>query len=148
MIELERDECERILREAPTAYVACISDGEPYVTPMSFAYVEGDILFRTREGKRTEALAADPRVCVVVDLATPTGGWESVIAWGEATPADDHTAAEAIAALIRKYGGSGFEVSSDQRLPVERPVYRIRLSRMSGRSSGAGLGPETHPGRL
>jgi len=31
MIELDEGHCRLILEEAPTAHVACFSDGEPYV---------------------------------------------------------------------------------------------------------------------
>jgi nitroimidazol reductase NimA-like FMN-containing flavoprotein (pyridoxamine 5'-phosphate oxidase superfamily) len=148
MIELTDEECGRVLAEADTAYVACLADGEPYVTSMSFVVVDGAVCFRTGEGKRSHALDVDPRVCIVADVATDDGGWRSVIIWGEAEQIDGDRAAEVIAALLHKYRESGFEVSPSQHLPVKRPVYAVAPTRMTGRSSGSLLAPETHPGRF
>jgi nitroimidazol reductase NimA-like FMN-containing flavoprotein (pyridoxamine 5'-phosphate oxidase superfamily) len=148
MIELSQDECDRVLDQADTAYVACLADGEPYVTPMSFVLIDGAVCFRTGEGKRSRALATDPRVCIVADITTDDGGWRSVIIWGEAELVDGDREADVIAALLHKYGESGFEISATQHLPVKRPVYSVAATRMSGRSSGSLLSPETHPGRF
>lgn len=148
MIELTREECDRVLAEADTVYVACLANGEPYVTPMSFVVIDEAVCFRTGKGKRSDALEADPRVCIVADITTADGGWRSVIIWGEAERVDQDRETDVIAALLHKYGESGFEVSAAQHLPVERPVYAVTPERMSGRSSGSLLSPETHPGRF
>jgi nitroimidazol reductase NimA-like FMN-containing flavoprotein (pyridoxamine 5'-phosphate oxidase superfamily) len=148
MVDLTPSECEDVLADAATAYVACLADGEPYVTPMSFVLVDGAVCFRTGEGRRSEALDEDPRVCIVADIATEDGGWKSVIVWGEAEPIHGDREADVIAALLRKYGESGFEVAPMQHLPVNRPTYAVTPTRMSGRSSGSLLGPEARPGRF
>lgn len=149
MIELTLAQCERILAEEPTAFVACLSEGEPYVAPMSYVINGGDICFRTGRGRRTEALAVDPRVCVAVSRSADDGGWDSVILWGEARAVEDpDRESEIIADLLRKYGESGFEIAVNQHLPVDKPVYAVTPDRMSGRTSGGGLSPSTHPGRL
>jgi nitroimidazol reductase NimA-like FMN-containing flavoprotein (pyridoxamine 5'-phosphate oxidase superfamily) len=148
MIELTAEECDLVLAEAETAYVACLADGEPYVTPMSFVVIDGAVCFRTGEGRRSAALGLDPRVCLVADVGTPDGGWRSVIVWGEAELVEDERAVDVIAALLHKYGESGFEVSASQHLPVNHPIYAVNPTRVTGRSSGSGLSPETHPGRF
>jgi uncharacterized protein len=149
MIDLDAEQCMRVLEKASTAYVACLSEGEPYVTPMSYAIDDGELCFRTSIGRRTEALAEDPQVCVAVDETTDDGGWDSVLVWGKARRvSDEQREARIIAALLHKYGESGLQVSATQRLPIERPVYAVSIDRMSGRSSGGGLSPTTHPGRL
>jgi nitroimidazol reductase NimA-like FMN-containing flavoprotein (pyridoxamine 5'-phosphate oxidase superfamily) len=149
MIELTLEQCEQILAEEPTAFVACLSEGEPYVAPMSYVIDSGDVCFRTGRGRRTEALAANPRVCVAVSRSADDGSWQSVILWGEARLVEDPgRESEIIAGLLHKYGESGFEIAAGQHLPVEKPVYAVTPDRVSGRASGGGLSPSTHPGRL
>jgi nitroimidazol reductase NimA-like FMN-containing flavoprotein (pyridoxamine 5'-phosphate oxidase superfamily) len=70
-----------VLREAPVAFLGLVDDG-PYVVPMNFAYEDpsdrgggqgpgrGRIVFHSGAGRKSDALAKDPRVCLVVTVDT------------------------------------------------------------------------------
>ncbi|MDX1691253.1 MAG: pyridoxamine 5'-phosphate oxidase family protein, partial [Acidimicrobiia bacterium] len=83
MDELSIEQSERILAEQRVAHLGLVDDGEPYVTPLSYVVLDGDVYYRTGPGRRHDALASDPRVCVEV-TRNDDAGWVSVIFWGEA----------------------------------------------------------------
>jgi hypothetical protein len=68
-----------VLREAPVAFLSLVDDG-PYVVPINFAYEDpndrvdgerpahGRIVFHSGPGRKSDALAKDPRVCLVVTI--------------------------------------------------------------------------------
>ncbi len=151
MIELDEQRCLRILDETDTAHLACIADGEPYVTAMSFVMVDGVCYFRTARGRRVDALRSDPRVCVEVSRRTDGDGWESVLFTGTAgfVPEDDTaTRAPVVAAFLHKYRAPALAAAITSVLPSERPLIAVVPERITGRASGGGFAANTLPGRL
>ena len=61
------DEMERILREETLGYLGLSMNGNPYVVPLNYVYVEGNILFHCAlTGKKLDYLKANPQVCFSV----------------------------------------------------------------------------------
>lgn len=153
MEELNQDEIEQLLETQPVAHIGVISDGEPYVTPVSFVYRDGIVWFRTAEGRRLTALRSAPRTCVEVTRYHPyTGMWESVIGWGEARVRTDPSVQLEIAKLLeRKYRDP---LHALQGVPVERThedliaAVEIALETATGRAAQRLGGRRTRPGRL
>ncbi|MDP2624191.1 MAG: pyridoxamine 5'-phosphate oxidase family protein [Actinomycetota bacterium] len=149
MTTLNAAECAQVLEQARVAHVACIADGEPYVTPMSFVMIGGVLYFRTALGRRVDALRQDPRVSVSAAKIGEDDSWRSVLIQGTARFVDDGRIEEdVIAALIHKYGNSPLSVSKPAILPEESPVVAVDAAEMTGRSSGDPLSPGIHPGRV
>jgi hypothetical protein len=149
MIDLTPEQCSRVLDEARVAHVACIADGEPYVTPMSFVILGGVLHFRTALGRRIDALRNDPRVSISVVRLGEGGSWHSVLIRGRARIIDDdRLEADVIAALVHKYGDSPLAFSRPALLPEERPVVAVDALETTGRASTDPLGPAIHPGRV
>ena len=150
MDELSIEQSERILAEQRVAHLGLVDDGEPYVTPLSYVVLDGDVYYRTGPGRRHDALASDPRVCVEV-TRNDDAGWVSVIFWGEARVVDDPARhAQVVEALLDKY-------HDEPLIGIARPgelrsedhiVMAITPERMTGRSSGGGWSSATRPGRL
>ena len=62
-----REEMESILREETIGYLGLSMDGQPYVVPLNYGYVEGKILFHCAlTGKKLDYLQANPQVCFTV----------------------------------------------------------------------------------
>jgi nitroimidazol reductase NimA-like FMN-containing flavoprotein (pyridoxamine 5'-phosphate oxidase superfamily) len=62
-----RTEMERILREETVGYLGLAVDGQPYVVPLNYGYVDGRILFHCAlSGRKLDAIRANPRVCFTV----------------------------------------------------------------------------------
>lgn len=153
MEELTPNQSKRLLSEEPVAHLAVSSEGEPYVTPISFVHVPGQIIFRTGPGRRLDALKNEERVCIEVSrYSSDSGDWESVIAWGKPkVVSDPGLEAEAIGMLLVKYRkvfGTALAFAKPNPLAPQEVVVAVDLEKMTGRSSGAGFAPKTRPGRL
>jgi nitroimidazol reductase NimA-like FMN-containing flavoprotein (pyridoxamine 5'-phosphate oxidase superfamily) len=62
-----RREMEAILREETIGYLGLSVDGQPYVVPLNYGYVEGKILFHCAlTGMKLDYIAANPQVCFTV----------------------------------------------------------------------------------
>jgi nitroimidazol reductase NimA-like FMN-containing flavoprotein (pyridoxamine 5'-phosphate oxidase superfamily) len=121
-----------LLREAGFAYLAMAEPQGPYVLPLNFVYIEdgggtpgsaaapaagsltGRIYFHTGEGRKTAALAADPRVCLAATAGVAfhqgdspcadSFSYRSLLLWGQAHRIDDPARREAaLRAIVAKY---------------------------------------------
>jgi len=62
-----REEMERILQEETVGYLGLSLDGQPYVVPLNYGYVEGKLLFHCAlTGKKLDYLKGNPQVCFAV----------------------------------------------------------------------------------
>ena len=143
----------RLLEEAPVAHIGVISNGEPYVTPMSFVVDGNRILFRTKPGKRYEGMTENPVVSVEASLYDrDSGEWSSVIARGVATESSDpETMALTVELLMKKYEkalGNPLSRGGLQPMSGFPHVVSVEITEISGMSSGRGFTPRTRPGRL
>ena len=151
MQELSTDQARQLLSEAMVAHLAVIDEGEPYVTPISFVIVGNAICVRTGPGRRVDALAESPRVCVEAsDFDVESGNWQSAIAWGEAELLEDDTdTRDIVLALMEKYRSSiGSPLSPGGAFPGAGVIIRIPIDRITGRASGSFFSLRTRPGRL
>lgn len=155
--ELPEDRCWLELAGFELGHLAIVSEGEPYITPVSFVVFAptdekgGTVRFRTVQGRRMRAMNEGGRICLeAADVNPSTGAWISILAWGHkrdvVTPLEEQ---ETITALLRKYH-TGKE--DPFRLPApsltEPEVVIVDIDTISGRASGLGLRPGLRPGRL
>ena len=153
MHPLDRDEALRLLAGSPVAHLGVVSDGKPYVTPMSFVLDEGRVMFRTQPGKKLDAIRANPTVSVEAShFDMESGEWDSVIVSGLAREIDDELLGQrAVSLLLDKYApalGSPFARGGLQPLPGLPHVGVVEIEEVTGRTSGGGLEPRTRPGQL
>ena len=147
------EEAKRFLDESLVAHIGVISEGSPYVTPMSFV-VDGDrILFRTKPGKRYEAMLENPVVSIEAStFDNETGDWTSVIVRGRAAEAgDDATILLTVQLLFQKYGtvlGSPLSRGEIQPMASFPHVVQVPIEEITGMTSGGGFAMRTRPGRL
>ena len=120
---------------------------------MSFV-IDGDrILFRTKPGKRYEAMMENPVVSIEVStFDRETGDWTSVIVRGRATEvADEATISRAVELLFDKYGtalGSPLARGEIQPMASFPHVVEVPIDEVTGMSSGGAFAARTRPGRL
>ena len=137
------EEAKRFLDESLVAHIGVISLGEPYVTPMSFVVDSDRILFRTKPGKRYEAMLENPVVSIEAStFDNETGDWVSVIVRGRAAEADDATITLTVQLLLRKYGTVLGPLLSRGH------VVEVTIDEITGMISGGGFAMRTRPGRL
>lgn len=151
MQDLTTDQARQLLSEAMVAHLAVIDHGEPYVTPISFVVSDNAICVRTGAGRRVDAIAENPRVCVEAsEFDVDSGNWQSAIAWGEAELMEDDTGArDIVLALMEKYRPAiGSPLSPGGSFPGAGVIIRIPIDRITGRASGSFFSVRTRPGRL
>ena len=147
------EQAKPFLDESLVAHIGVMSEGEPYVTPMSFV-VDGDrILFRTKPGKRHEAMMENSAVSIEVStFDDETGDWTSVIVRGRAAEVDDDaTILLTVQLLLRKYGtvlGSPLSRGEIQPMASFPHVVQVPIDEITGMTSGGGFAMRTRPGRL
>lgn len=107
--ELPADEAWRILAAGRDCHLGVISNGHPYVVPLSHVVIDGKVYFHTaKEGEKLDAIAANPAVCVEVSTMDEKPGdcytYRSAIAFGTAHLIDDREKKlAALAAIAAKY---------------------------------------------
>lgn len=147
------EEAMAVLEAEAVAHIGVVTEGEPYVSPMSFV-VNGDrIYFRTMVGRRLEAIRANPVVSIEVSrYDRATGDWVSVIVKGTATETDDYeTRNMVVGKLMSKYRevvGSPLSRGGLHPLAGLPHVVEVAIDEISGMASGRGWRPATRPGHL
>jgi nitroimidazol reductase NimA-like FMN-containing flavoprotein (pyridoxamine 5'-phosphate oxidase superfamily) len=120
---LGRDECLRLISDAPIGRVAVIAGGIPLVVPVNFALLEGDVVFRTGTGAKLAAAVGRSPLTLEVDSidVAARSGWSVLVTGGasEITRPDDLAAAAAL--------------DLQSWLPGRGRYIRIRSEAVSGR---------------
>lgn len=145
----DKGQMEEILRAEAIGHVAMASDGEVYIVPLNYAYVEDRVLFHCAlEGKKLDMIRANPEVCFEVSRQeghpaphenpscdTP---FESVICWGVARTVDDLDERQEVLNHVQ----ARYDTPEEPRPPVSRArvegcgAVEIRITRMTGRKWG------------
>lgn len=152
MQELVPSRVRHLLGDSAVAHIGVVVQGDPYVTPISFVWLDDILWFRTMGGERLKALAVHPRVsCEISNFDAATGDWESVIVTGDARIVEDSDEEAAMMRAVReKYRRitrSALELPADV-LPREGYVVAVHPVEISGRASNPGLIRPDLPGRL
>jgi nitroimidazol reductase NimA-like FMN-containing flavoprotein (pyridoxamine 5'-phosphate oxidase superfamily) len=136
--ELSREECAAVLARATIARLACVYRGEPYVVPVHVAFDGYHLYGLSAVGRKIEAMRVQPRVCVEIDEIQDPGSWTSVLVFGEYEELGrTEEAARAWAERLLMPRAEFWLPALAKSTAVERTqpvVYRIRISRTSGRS--------------
>lgn len=153
MEPLTDERARAFLNEALVAHIAVVSDGEPYVTPMSYIVDGNRILFRTKPGRRFAALSENPVVSIEASrFDDETGDWTSVIVKGTAEVADDDATIQlTLSGLFDKYRrvlGSPLSRGGMQPISSLPTVVAVEIDEISGMSSSGPFSLRTRPGRL
>jgi len=82
--ELSHGEILEVLAKLDYGHLACSINDTPYVVPVYYAYDDGDIYIYTTEGKKSQIINVNPRVCLQAEIVSDNQNWESVIVSGEA----------------------------------------------------------------
>lgn len=130
-----------VLRRGKYATIALVQDGEPYVVTLSYGWDEegGALYFHlAREGRKLDAIAAEPRVCatVIVD-----GGYEqtkckhhyeSVVLTGTMSLVEDgEEARHGMRVLVGHLEDDPQPVWERNRLDGDEVFARMRVARLT-----------------
>lgn len=135
-----------VLRRCETLRVGMLSEGWPYVVPVSFAVEEAApgrvaVYFHSAAvGRKVEALAQNARVCIEGDIfykneQVPMGitaRYESVIGFGIATRVEGEEKLHGLRLLVARYGYADYPVDTCHGLS-HTIVYKVELNSLTGK---------------
>lgn len=135
-------ECEALLRRAGVLRLGLADDDGPYVVPVNFGYDGGRLYVHgPLEGRRIEAVRANPRVCFEADEGEIvrsdracgfTSRFSSVIGYGTARFADTlEEKRRWLAVIMRHYGGP--EDGMPDETLARTSVIQIEIESMDGK---------------
>jgi nitroimidazol reductase NimA-like FMN-containing flavoprotein (pyridoxamine 5'-phosphate oxidase superfamily) len=147
MRDLTSTETDELLRLERVAHVAVIDGDTPYVGPLSYVYADGNIIFRTMEGRRLDALRQHPRVSLSVTRTGPgAADWSTVLVIGTAEIIADRSESSGyVAQIVAKYRAAYGVLDSmpEWMLDPAAHVVRIVPEEITGKAAG-----DTKPGRF
>jgi uncharacterized protein len=122
--------------------LACSHEGQPYITPIYYAY-DADCLYSfTTLGKKIDWMRANPLVCVAVEDLVGPQEWTTVVVSGRYeelpnTPEYEKQRKRAHALLEKRptWWEPGYvkTVLNEQPRPMEPLYFRIHIDEISGR---------------
>jgi len=80
--EMTREASLDLLARKGVGHLACALDGQPYITPISFAYAGGALYGFATAGQKITWMRANPLVCVEADEIESPQKWMSVVVFG------------------------------------------------------------------
>ena len=144
-----REEMESILRQEMLGFLGLCVGNLPYVVPLTYIYINGNILFHCAwEGKKMDYIRANPRVCFTVGrqqepvVCHPQGtqcaeNHDSVICYGTARILEDETERwEALNAFYRAIVPSAEPIT--RKDAASCCAVEIAIDEMTGRIQRGG----------
>jgi uncharacterized protein len=122
------------------AHLACSRDDEPYVVPVHYAFDGEHVFIYTTEGKKSEILDSNPKVCLQAEDVKDSEHWVSVMVFGEVERVKDKSARNDALDLILKVNPTLTPAISIRwmdswvRTNVE-VIYRLWPRKLSGRKA-------------
>jgi hypothetical protein len=135
---ISSDEALALLGEARVGRLGCVVDGGPYVVPVSYIFHDGSIYIHSLPGRKTRALASNPRACLQVDEIKDEFHWRSVIAFGSYEEITDEQERNwAVRRLLARFP----QLTPVESVPVHDGqssviVFRIRVEEITGVGEG------------
>lgn len=139
------DEKIKLLERCQTIRLGLKGGEFPYVVPLSFGFeVKADkvcVYFHcAKEGKKTDLINADPRVCVEADILngykdtgkSVTADYESLIGFGICKEVTGDEAVRGLELLLDHCGATGYPVRNCAALE-RTAVYKIELLEFTGK---------------
>lgn len=136
---LTDQESKALLLEGKLGRLGCIANGEPYVIPINYLFEDGFIYSHSLPGRKIDALHAQPRACLQVDLIESDIEWRSVIAYGTfeevKVPSERIGILGKLLSRFPKLTPVESVLAQDAAAP-DPVVFRIRVDRITGVAEG------------
>ena len=140
--EMNRDASLSFLARRRLGHLACVRDGQPYITPLFFAHEDDALYSFSTFGQKIEWMRANPHVCVEAEEVESAQKWATVIIFGayEELPdtpeyANSRRLAHTLLQRQPLWWQPGYTGKASQNPETpDRPIYfRIHIHRVSGR---------------
>jgi nitroimidazol reductase NimA-like FMN-containing flavoprotein (pyridoxamine 5'-phosphate oxidase superfamily) len=133
--------CIDLLSRTRLGRLACAEGGQPYITPLFFAYHPDALYGFSTVGQKINWMRANPLVCVQTDEVNTPEQWRSVIVLGRyeelTAEADYDGAREHVYNLLQQRPlwwdpGYAKTVHLGKERPLELVYFRIQIHRITG----------------
>lgn len=151
MIEIKamaRPASDDLLTRVKYGHLGCSENNNPYVVPVHFGYDKEFVYIFTTEGRKSEIIDANPKICLQVEEVTDKDNWQSVMVVGNAERVtDDSEREKAMEAILEVNPNLTPALSIRWMDPWVREVrdieivYRVKPSTIAGRCTVAADGP-------
>ncbi len=84
IVTLDDAECREILTRQRMCVLATSDDDQPYAVPIFYGFDGVTIYLGIAEGRKTQVLENNPRLCITVAEVGPGDSWRSVLVMGRA----------------------------------------------------------------
>ena len=140
--DISRQASIELLKRTRLGRLACVHDGQPYITPVTFACDENYLYAFSTIGQKITWMRANPRVCVEADELVTRQDWATVIVIGryeELTDGDEYEVLRHHAYNLLRINPVWWEpgyvetVVRGTTRPLGKPLYfRIHMDQISG----------------
>jgi len=136
--EMTRQESVDLLARTRLGRLGCAHEGQPYVTPMYFAYDGGYLYSFSTLGQKITWMRANPLVCVEADELASPHDWATVILMGKYEELlDKREHQEHAHTLLQERPvwwepGYAKTVLHGETRPLKCVYFRIRIDQMNG----------------
>lgn len=139
MRALNEEEARSLLNSAKIGRLGCVVDGEPYIIPINYLFVDGSIYSHSLPGRKLNALRTHPRACLQVDEILDDFHWRSVIAYGNfeeiCSPSDRKTILGKLLERFPLLTPVESLIVEDAAAP-DSVVFRIHVDRITSMAEG------------
>ena len=81
---LDEKAARKVLKEQRIGHLGCVLEsGEPYVVPVNYLFKDDGIYVHSLHGQKLDALRANGKICLQVEIIEKSCQWQSAIAFGE-----------------------------------------------------------------
>ena len=131
-----------VLIRARFGRLACVNDGQPYITPIYFAYHDSSLYSFSAVGQKIHWMRSNPLVCAEVEEISNQQSWSTVIIFGkyeELLDTPEHGAKRQRAYDLLQKRPMWWEPASAPLVhaeavnPSDLVYFRIIIDRVSGR---------------
>lgn len=138
--DMTRESAIELLHSVHTGRIACVSDSQPYITPLHFAYQDHFIYSFGTVGKRIRWMRANPKVCVEIEKLESRERWQTIVIFGDYEELPDNS--ECLGLQILAYDllskaanwwepGFAETFRGDVARPLEIVYFRVKITEMS-----------------
>lgn len=147
--EMRKDEIEELLRGVRYGHLGCSLNDQPYVIPVHYVYTGNSVYIYSTEGKKTDIIRENPRVCLQVEAVKDDRNWKSAVITGRAELVSDAEERDKALELIGYVNPTLTPAVSIRwmdnwvRENIEA-ILRIDIELMTGRASIIEAKPQAH----
>ena len=134
---LDENKIDRLLSAQNFGHLGCVlENGDPYVVPVNYVYLDNELYVHTLPGKKLDALRANARVCLQIENIEGEYGWQSAVITGDFIEEKSHNqiirVMQEFYLRFKRLTPVEAKIDNSERNPGGTVVFRIIPRKISG----------------